>query len=244
MKHNAIILVISFFNLISYGQNSFEIKYQSLINGNDGEYSLNINDSFSSWESEKQNSNADINLLDNKSFYFIKDKKNKIIYYQDNILTKQVFVKDSINEMYWEITNNEKNILDFVCKEAKTTFRGREYIAYYTEDIALSNGPWKFGGLPGLILEIKSTDGYLSYNAYNISKVGNQEITLPKIKDTKYLTWEDFSSLFIKIYDNYINLIKTSDDVSLGSEVNIKVQTAEIIYPKIQNDSGYVVERN
>ena len=244
MKHNAIILVLSIFCLISYSQNGFEIKYQSLINGNDGEYSLKNNDSFSSWELEKQNSNAGLNLLDNKSFYFIKDKKNKIIYYQDNIITKQVFIKDSINQMFWEITNNEKKVLDFVCKEAITRFRGREYIAYFTEDIALNDGPWKFGGLPGLILEIKSTDGYLSYNAYKISKVENQVITLPKIKDTKYLTWEEFSSLFIKIYDNYINLIKTSDDVNPGSDVNIKVQTAEIIYPKIQNYSGYVVERN
>ncbi len=244
MKHIPIILLISFLNLISYAQNSFEIDYHSLENGDNYECTLNTNEYLSSWSYKKQTSDADVNLLNDESYYFFKDKKNKVIYYQDNILSKEVFVKDSLHRMNWEITNKEKKILDFICKEARTIFRGREYIAYYTEDIALSDGPWKFGGLPGLILEIKSIDGYLAYNAYKITKVKNQNIVLPKTRDTKYLSWDEFSALFIKIYDNYMNLIKTSEDVSLGSEVNINVQTIEIIYPKIQKEAGYVIKRN
>lgn len=241
---NIIILIASFFQFIATAQQSFEIYYQSSMGNNNSEYILNANEDLSNWKSIKQNSTADMNFLDTKSFFFLKDKKNKVIYYQSNILTKKVFIKDSINQMHWEITNTEKKILNFVCKEAKTKFRGREYIAFYTEEIALNDGPWKFGGLPGLILELKSTDGYLSYLAYKISKVKNQEIDISKIQNKKFLSWKEFTSLFIKIYDNYIDLIKTSEDLSLGSEVNIKVQTPEIIYPKIQNDSGYVIERN
>lgn len=242
---NIIILIIGLLQLVVFGQQSFEISYQLLIKGyNKGEYILNTNESLSNWICVKQNPDADMNLLDAKSFLFLKDKKSKMIYYQDNVLTKKIFVKDSINQMNWNITNNEKKILNFVCKEARTTFRGREFIAYYTEDIALNDGPWKFGGLPGLILEVKSTDGYLSYYAYKITKTKKQNITLSEYKDKKYLSWDEYSTLFIKIYDNYINSIRTSGDVSFGSEANIKVGRTEIIYPKIQKDSGYAVENN
>jgi len=242
---NIIILIIGLFQLVVFGQQSFEISYQLSIKGyNKGEYILNTNESLSNWICVKQNSDADMNLLDAKSFLFLKDKKSKMIYYQDDVFNKKFYVKDSINQMNWSITNNNKKILNFVCKEARTTFRGREYIAYYTEGIALNDGPWKFGGLPGLILEVKSTDGYLSYYAYKISKSKRQNITLSEYKDKKYLSWDEYSATFIKIYDNYINSIRTSGDLSFGSVVKIKVRRTEIIYPKIQINSGYDVENN
>ena len=33
-------------------------------------------------------------------------------------------------------------------------FRGRTYKAWYTMEIEIEEGPWKFHGLPGLIVEI------------------------------------------------------------------------------------------
>ncbi|WP_297063293.1 GLPGLI family protein, partial [uncultured Duncaniella sp.] len=33
--------------------------------------------------------------------------------------------------------------------------RGRNWTAWYTEEIPITDGPWKFGGLPGLILKVE-----------------------------------------------------------------------------------------
>ena len=45
------------------------------------------------------------------------------------------------------------NSFKFACQRARTQFRGRIYDVWFTTDIPISNGPWKFQGLPGLILE-------------------------------------------------------------------------------------------
>lgn len=236
-----LLLVVSFFCHYAFSQNTLQVDYHSSRNGDYGECTLITNEYLSTWESNYQ---SNTNMLNNVSFYFFKDKKNKMIYYQNNILTKKIAIKDTLNKMSWEITNAKKKVLGFACQEAKTSFRGRNYIAYFTEDLAINDGPWKFGGLPGLILEIKSVDGYLSYEANKITRLQENEFNLPDTETTKFLNWDEYKQMFVKIYNNYINLIKTSEDMDLDSEVNIKVQTTEIVYPKIQTENGYVIKRN
>ena len=39
-------------------------------------------------------------------------------------------------------------------KLAKTTFKGRNYFAWYSIEIPINSGPYKFNGLPGLVVEL------------------------------------------------------------------------------------------
>ena len=73
------------------------------------------------------------------------------------------FVKDKINMFDWELLNEKDTLIaNYSCKKAITKFRGRDYIAYYTNQIANQGGPWKFDGLPGFILKVKSKDNFIS----------------------------------------------------------------------------------
>lgn len=55
----------------------------------------------------------------------------------------------------WNLVSGSENICGYDCKKATTTFRGRNYTAWYAPEIAINEGPWKFWGLPGLILKIE-----------------------------------------------------------------------------------------
>lgn len=59
----------------------------------------------------------------------------------------------------WEILNDStKYINKHLCKKAIARFRGRAFTAWFTEDIAKPFGPYKFSGLPGLILEVYDSE--------------------------------------------------------------------------------------
>ena len=86
-----------------------------------------------------------------------------------------VIYKDTIN-WNWEITEEKKVLEGYSVTLAKTTFRGREYSAWFSEEIPLDSGPWKFNGLPGLILEVNSTDGTVSINLKGLKNIESESI--------------------------------------------------------------------
>ena len=57
-------------------------------------------------------------------------------------------------EFKWFITNETQTIKGLNCIKATSSFRGREYVAWFTPSVPISAGPWKFSGLPGLIVQI------------------------------------------------------------------------------------------
>lgn len=73
-------------------------------------------------------------------------------------------------DLQWELTDRELQILGYHCKSAKVSFRGRNYTAFFTEDIPVNDGPYKFYGLPGLILKLTSDDEEYDFTAVAIEK--------------------------------------------------------------------------
>lgn len=64
---------------------------------------------------------------------------------------------DEIPKINWNINHTDiKKIGKYNCRKATAEYRGNNYIAYYTKEIPISAGPYKFKGLPGLILELES----------------------------------------------------------------------------------------
>ncbi len=73
-------------------------------------------------------------------------------------------------KLNWEIQKDTKSILGYSCKKASCTFRGRNYTAWYTEEIPISNGPHMFGGLPGLILQLEDSEKVYVFTAQGMDK--------------------------------------------------------------------------
>src|SRR5690606_25637525 len=52
----------------------------------------------------------------------------------------------------WQILPETTTIGDYKAQKAQTQFAGRTWFAWFTTDIPLQDGPYKFSGLPGLII--------------------------------------------------------------------------------------------
>lgn len=79
-------------------------------------------------------------------------------YFRDNFFDEIILVKEEELKKSWELHSETKNLSNFLCKKATIRYRGRNYIAWYTEEIPVPYGPWKLRNLPGLILEFYDTE--------------------------------------------------------------------------------------
>lgn len=86
-------------------------------------------------------------------FSVVKDN-NKNVYHLENIGGDHLWFNDKNCTLNWTITEDSKNLFGYNCQKASIHFRGRNYIAWFTSDIPINDGPYKFSNLPGLILEI------------------------------------------------------------------------------------------
>ena len=93
----------------------------------------------------------------------------------------------------WNFSPDTLTVLGYLCKKATCLFRGRYYTAWYAPDIPLSNGPWKFNGLPGLILKVEDADRDYSFECTALYRVGwKSPIYLSKRKKDIETTREKF----------------------------------------------------
>ncbi|WP_421919144.1 GLPGLI family protein [Marinifilum sp.] len=80
-----------------------------------------------------------------------------------------MLLKEPLQLFDWKLEKPTKTILGYYCNKATCTFRGRAYIAYFTREIPYKAAPWKFHGLPGVVLEVHSSDDFLRWTAQSIN---------------------------------------------------------------------------
>jgi GLPGLI family protein len=119
------------------------------------------------------------------------------------MLTKNVYVyEEDIPNQTWELTTDKKMIYSYSCQKARTSFRGREYEAWYTNDILINNGPWKFGGLPGLILNVADSTGSYVFECVGIENLNKKEAIKKYDWHYEKTTRKEFNTLLIRVFSN------------------------------------------
>jgi GLPGLI family protein len=72
--------------------------------------------------------------------------------------------------MDWKITSESKQVEGYSCQKASTHYRGRNYIAWFDPEIPISDGPYQFNGLPGLIISVYDTREHYRFDLVRLEK--------------------------------------------------------------------------
>lgn len=99
-----------------------------------------------------------------------RDPKAGRLTHIDQIDMDHLLYTEQLPDCGWKLADGERSILGYACRRARCSFRGRNYEAWYAPEIAVSAGPWKFGGLPGLILAIRDDAGVLDLEATGVEQ--------------------------------------------------------------------------
>ena len=120
----------------------------------------------------------------------------------------EILLKEPLNLFNWKLCNETKDILGYNCNKATCTFRGRDYEAWFTRKIPFKAAPWKFHGLPGVILEVYTTDDFLKWTAKELEIRSPQtKIEFPS-KGLKIIELEEYKEIIQKKEQRNIELHK------------------------------------
>ena len=94
----------------------------------------------------------------------------------DRISLQDYCYVDSLHTQTWTMGDSTREVLGYTCQQATADFRGRRWTAWFTTDIPISDGPWKLGGLPGLILEAYDEGKQHVFTAVGLERVKDELI--------------------------------------------------------------------
>lgn len=97
------------------------------------------------------------------SYTIFKDYLKNTSNYIQEIRSKYFESLNKTSDFKWKLyIVDTATIAGYHCQKATTTYAGRFYTAWYTKQLPIADGPYKFGGLPGLIIQI--TDAKQDYD--------------------------------------------------------------------------------
>ena len=83
--------------------------------------------------------------------------------FSDRLITSRFYYKEPAPDFQWSLKQDTCSILGYPCQKAVCQYGGRVWTAWFTTHIPISDGPYKFSGLPGLILRISDEDQFFIF---------------------------------------------------------------------------------
>lgn len=103
----------------------------------------------------------------------------------------QVYSFEPINKASWKLVDEKKVINTYKCKKAIGVYGKRKWIAWYTDDIPISEGPYNFKGLPGLIVEISDEKEFYHFTLNYLKKSKVPIVPISRSLETDYYKFSE-----------------------------------------------------
>lgn len=107
----------------------------------------------------------------------------------DKIVNKE-FSYEPKTKLNWVLGKEKKKIGDYDCQNAYCYIGKRKFTAWFTSSILLNDGPYRFKGLPGLILEVYDEKKYFHFNFVGLKNFQiplNFSIKAIEVSEEKFL---------------------------------------------------------
>ncbi|WP_278380129.1 GLPGLI family protein [Chryseobacterium arthrosphaerae] len=158
----------------------------------------------------------------------VSHKKGEELYDEYDLLENTVLKLQSKDTQTWQLTNENKKVKDLTLQKATTHYGGRNWTAWFSKEIPFQDGPYKFHGLPGLIVELYDDKSNYKFELVKSVKL-DQAVNNMFIKMSKEMsvpvTLEKYKSTKLAYYDSPVNFIRNGQEgdqffLNDGTKVN------------------------
>lgn len=127
-------------------------------------------------EAQSKNQNRDFSKIKFGMIPYVVEKSYpdyKILFF--NRLDMDEYKVSDERKLDWKILTEKEKVGEFNAQKATTDFAGRKWTAWFVTDIPIQDGPYKFHGLPGLIVKLEDKTNSHSFILKEIKNLKDQE---------------------------------------------------------------------
>ena len=120
-------------------------------------------------------------LLFKENLTYSPDSEENTVYYEET------------PELDWELSEDTLTLSGFSCQKALLRYQNRTWTAWFTQEIPIEEGPYKFRGLPGLIIKMNDSSETWVFELLGINSI-SRLVSIPDetILKKKMLTKAEF----------------------------------------------------
>lgn len=152
-------------------------------------------------------------------YVFTELGEGKVAVY-DKYGDEQGYYTEPIEEQAWIICGDSvKTVLGYDCVMAECDYHGRHWKAWFAPEIPMPFGPWKFRGLPGLVLKAEAEGGF----GFEASGIENTDRTI-----TPMYFRDDYPKVDRKKALNNAEYFKNNEESILNAQgQRVKIYTTD-----------------
>ncbi len=134
--------------------------------------------------------------------------QGKIAYYESIGFNNNIMYNEDLSLFTWDIKNDTTTIHGYKAQKATTSFGGRDWVAWFTTEIPYNDGPYKFSGLPGLIIDIRDTKSHYIFEL-QYTEIPKRDFYLTlKDKEFRSISKDKYMTIKKNIKKSNLNLAK------------------------------------
>jgi len=133
-------------------------------------------------------------------YIVLKNFEERNITFHEMIAPDTYRYQEPLESFDWKITDEKKKWLKYTLQKATTEFGGRTWEAWFAAEIPISDGPYKFNGLPGLIVIARDTKNHYVFKMRSIY-VPHDDSYIEMYKDMRFIDTDKKG--FIRAYKNF-----------------------------------------
>jgi GLPGLI family protein len=150
-----------------------------------------------------------------------KDYKNSKIIYVGHVVPTRFKYEEDMSDIKWNLCADTSRVLGYIANQAITSYGGREWIVWYAPDIPINDGPYKFSGLPGLILKAYDLKEDYIFEAVKIERLKEPMDIEMMVRDIVTTTRQNFLKAEENLKHEIVNRVKEA-----GAGKNIEQRAA------------------
>lgn len=168
-------------------------------------------------------------------YYLTKDYKDQSVSLY-NFFEGKYFTYSETNPIKWNVDKETSKIGIYNVQKATADYGGRKWTAWFTTQIPISDGPYKFSGLPGLIIKMEDSKKDYRFELVKSEKIKKEYSQVERYKNAVKINKAAFAKLEKRQREDPVSLLPPPP-MSASGENTIFTASAKKFQKKVEDEA-------